>query len=587
MTDRREYMKEYKRQYRRRKRENRLAPAKYFLSLSCRSVFDADRLGGGAVTTWALVGNGVEITGNGINELFEMFKSLDSRSDVFILNLSAWGRFFVAEAEKRGFKASKDAKKGQTFRIVVDSAGAWICVQLNVAGTSAYIKDLSGILKTSIADALKAFAGVELEDKASDVVIAQACEVCYNKFNDVVKRIADGTELKASTVAGYARQLLYSIYGDGCCEFGRLKFREDFPELPREIMDDVRTSKVYRSGLNYMPEKTCDYTGSGWCLDIKSFYPWIYTVQKLPFGQLYKRTPEEYYKKRGEMGVDEFYNNYYCIYKVVELSATLAPGGVPCIQIINSRTQTNYLTKINFMGDVDFMLDSNDLQALRENYDVDEFIFDYVYVAKKKAVPQLSEYAKRLFKIKEDNKNNALGIVAKYLINSITGQFGANAYRRETVIEDGRYKRLELEYKGESGYLPVAMFINSFGRLTLARDIRIAGINDYIYGDTDSIFIKGYNGYLESLLGNKMGCYTAKRFTQSVFLKQKCYGLNLENGWRWVVSGASPEMLKELTKNEFYAGAKLKGGAVPKMYPDGTIAFNEREFTLARQKTLF
>ena len=54
MRDRREYMREYKRRYRAAKNVTK-HDGDAFITLSCLSVEEADKLGRGAVNGWALV----------------------------------------------------------------------------------------------------------------------------------------------------------------------------------------------------------------------------------------------------------------------------------------------------------------------------------------------------------------------------------------------------------------------------------------------------------------------------------------------------------------------------------------------------
>lgn len=581
-------MREYKRNYRAKKKAARLPAADWFLSMSCLSLSEAEKIGHGACSGWAVTSRALTLTGDDIGAFFDFLSKIDKKSNIYLCNLKVWGRFIIAEAKVRAFRASETCDKAQTFRVLVDNYGSWLSIQINVAGQKVFIKDFSGIIKTGIRDAALSFCDYELKEDASNVDIANAMKLVFERFNDEIEAIF-GVKIKASTIASYAKRALYSLYGQGCLSYGEARFKSDFPELPREIMDDIRNAKCYRSGLNYMPESSRGYSGAGYMYDRRSFYPWIYSNFAMPYGQAFKRDYEDVIKKRKAMQDnvlgDCFDDFYYCIYNIFELSATLKPAGVPCIQIIN-KTGTQYLKNIDFADPVCFMLDTYDLKALYENYDVELITIDYVYIFKRKIIEPLRDFGKRLYKIKEEKKGEARSVVAKYLINSITGQFGANSYRRETVIENGQYKRSELKYCGETGYLPVAMCINSIGRWLMARDIRHAGLDNYLYGDTDSIITRE-PAHLAAA-GREMGQYDGRTFTDSVFLMQKCYGLNLTgSGWRWVVSGANPEMLQDLSKNEFYAGAKLKGGCVPHVYPDLTFAFEEREFTLASQMIMF
>ena len=576
--NRNEYMKEYKRRKRAEKKAKELQPADYYLSMSCITYEEAEKRGSGACNGWACVSCCDAFVGEDIDGVFDFLARLDRKSNVYVDNLSVWGRFIVSEAMARGFVASSGTSTPHTYRIVVDAYGKWIALQVNVNGTTAYVKDFHGIIKTSINEAQKAF----LDSDAlllSNLDVAECMQQVHCKFNDAVKDLA-GAKITASTIAGYAKKMLYVIYGDGCERLGYELFKQDYPDLPREIMDDIRESKLYRSGLNYMPKSATAYRGECFVYDRRSFYPFIYSNFALPYGKVYKREYLEILEARKTL--DNFDDEYYIIYDIDELEAEIYPGGVPCIQIINSPTQTQYLEKIKFFGECKFMLDSNDLEALKENYEIKTLSVNYCYVWRKKVNPNLAEFGKRLYGLKQYYQDDARGVVAKYLINSITGQFGANPYKPETVIENGKYTRRELIYKGEIGYLSVAACINSIGRKILARDIRTVGLK-YLYGDTDSIITAQRSELLEKLSGDGMGQYSRKHYENCVFMGRKCYGLKMfGHGWKWTIAGASPEMLEKLDAEKFKPGETLTGGVTPKIYDNLTVAFKEREYTIAK-----
>lgn len=566
---------EYKRRYRAAHKNKHDGDAYFFAS--CLSIHHADCYGGGILTDFALVfDSGVCITGNGITSVFDAFKRVKQRNTIFISNLKVWGRFLTAEAQRRGYKATETIAPA-TYRVVVNNTGDWLAIELNIDGQRVFIKDFSGIIRVPIDKAYFDFCGHYLPDDARPVDVALAMRDVMASFLSAVKVIAGGVPIKANTISGFAQGLCNTIAGLGCPSYGKDVFRATFPEISKEIGDDLRESKVYRGGFNYIAPAALEYTGGGWIFDVNSFYPSIYSGE-LPVGEPTKIDGND-------IDESDYIQGGYAIYKILDLCATLKAKGVPTIQLINDKTETEYLTKINYSGGFNFMLDSFDLLNLYENYDVDFLTYDYAYTFESREVPFLQKYAEKLYRLKNENKGTALGVCAKYLLNSLTGRFGLNAYRREVDLSRGNYSG-EMKYVGEKGYLPAAIKINSYGRLLIS-DLARKCKEVFLYSDTDSIIIKGDEipEFIKSLIGNEMGRLSAKRFTESKFFGQKCYGVKMLDGWKWTVAGATPVMLKKLDETA-YAGQVLKGGVVPKVYPDGTIAFKEREFTLARN-TLF
>lgn len=572
--DRREYMREYKRRYRAAHNVNK-HDGDGFLSLSCLSVEKADILGRGEINGFALVfdGNGAELQGDNITGLLDAFKSVKAQNTVYVCNLKVWGRFFVAEAERLKMTVSDDTRKKNTYRVVVNSVGDWLGVELNIDGNRTFLKSFSEIIRTPLDKAYQDFCGGLLRN-AGVLRTARAMRDIMDAFKKALLKLSGGVSFKANTISGYAQKLCEIIAGHGCPEYGKAAFKAVFPTLSREFGDELRAAKVYRGGWNYISPQALNYTGAGYVLDVRSFYPSIYAAL-MPFGHFIK-------VKGGDvMGKRAGYS--YSIYNVLELGAHLKPDGVPTIQIINDDdTQTKYLTEINYTGGAAFMLDDFDLSSLYTNYDVDFITIDYAYKFRTSQVEFLNTYAIRLFTLKTRCNSDAVGAAAKYLLNSLSGRFGRNSYRREVDVVKNKSYKGEYKYIGELGYLPAAVYINSRGRWYISELARLHK-DVFLYSDTDSIIIKGDEipKDLQMLIGDGLGELGVKRFCSCKFFGQKCYGVEMVDGWQWTVAGASPQMLKELDAGA-YSGQILRGGVAPKIYDDGTIAFKEREFTLAR-----
>lgn len=581
MRDRREYMREYKRRYRAAKNATK-HDGDAFIALSCLSVEEADKLGRGAVNGWALVfEDGDELSGADATSLLDAFKAVKTKNTVYVCNLKVWGRFLVVEADRRGLKVSADTTEKNSYRTVVNNTGDWIGFEINLDGNRTYIKNFSEVIRTPLDRAYTDFCGGQIPPDATLNQIAGDMSKLMAEFKKSLKTLSGGVFLSANTLSGYAQKLAYCIAGRGCIEYGRDVWRATFPPISKDAGDEMRAAKVYRGGWNYMDPTAREYRGAGYVLDVRSFYPSIY-ASAVPCGAVK-------WTIFNDKVQDKIDNNigYYGVFNVLELSAHLKNGAFPTIQIINE-SGTEYLTEINYTGGAAFMLDTNDIKALYDNYNVDFLTLDYGYTTTVKHVDFLDEYATRLFHKKSRPHADAVSTSAKHLINSLSGRFGINAYRNEIdVVKNKNYKAVQSKYVGELGYLPAAIYINSRGRL-LITELAKKAKDVFLYSDTDSIIIKGDEipAELRYFIGDKMGQLSVKRFTESRFFGLKCYGLKFVlDGWKWTVAGASPDMLKEI-KADASAGQVLTGGAVPQVYPDGTIAFKKREFTLARN-TIF
>lgn len=577
MRDRREYMREYKRRYRATHGiEKREGDA--FLSLSCISVEKADKRGGGLIDAWALVWDDItEMTGADLASLFNAFKSVKRKNTVYVCNLKVWARFLVKYAADNGLNVSDDTTIKNTYRLNVNGVGDWVGFEINNGGERTFVKNFSEIIRTPLDKAFNDFCDGDLKPLSEPIQTARAMRLIMRNFKSGLLQLSQGIPFSANTISGYAQKLCEIIAGKGCPEYGKQVFKSVFPSIPREIADELRAAKVYRSGWNYLNPKALEYRGAGYVLDVHSFYPSIY-ARFLPYGQPEKK------EFAADFNPDE--KIFYRVFHIQELCADLKVGGVPTIQIISDPDAgTKYLTHINYTGGFPFFLDSNDIESLYNNYDIKFLTIDYYYQFKVKQIDFLTEYANRLYCLKNRNSGTAQGAAAKYLLNSLSGRFGINPYRNEIdIIKNKSYAATKTNYVGELGYLPAAIFINSMGRRIIS-DLARQNKDIFLYSDTDSIFIKGDEvpPNLAKLVGDSLGDFGVKRFTACKFFGLKCYGYKtLFDGWKWTISGASPQMLKDLDGDVAYNGQVLKGGVVPKVYPDGTIAFKEREFTLAR-----
>lgn len=596
------YKREYMRKYRAQKKTEKgyLTERRFFASMSCVDIATADALGHGVVNAWAALGDVEKACGSTIAELFAFFNRLPGSASVYLDNAKAWGRFILAHALKNGYKCVTHEPAGNQFKVFIDKSLNWNAIALRCARGVIYIRDFMAILKSPLSDLEKSFGTCDFTPILSEwagekgtpcVSLLKTClrgamaqKSAYFRFSDEIKNIT-GVSIFGNTISSIGKNQLFAIYGEGEPMIGKKRFRETFPVLPKTVDDDIRKSGMYQSGLNLLKNSAKQYTGAGVVLDKKSMYPAIYCKCALPYGNAFRYTYADFVERCPDRA------QFYVIYKITELSAELKPDGIPAIRITNNEKidPGKYLSKISLLSNAPaIMLDSNDYEILFENYNVFSINIDYVYVFRKKVHEELRRYGEIFFTEKERNKGTARGVAAKFLCNTITGQFGANPYKTEYTIKDGHFEKAEENYIGGSGYLPVACCINSMGRLILSRTIR-ANYENYLYGDTDSMHLKttDLTAIKGVKIGDGLGDWTAKIFNACKFIGRKIYAEKFGDEWKYTVAGASPEMFEKIKDGKIFEGMELRGGIYPKVYPDMTIAFAERTYTIAKNDILF
>ena len=322
-------------------------------------------------------------------------------------------------------------------------------------------------------------------------------------------------------------------------------------------------------------------------LDVNSLYPSVMMYEKLPFGE-----PIFF---NGKYEEDKLYPLYV---QTISCIFELKQGKIPTIQIKNNMSflPNEYVKSSN--GDiVTLTLTSVDLDLFLKHYEVHELTYHSGW--KFKAINGLfSEYvnywSNKKIQAKKD-KNGALYLISKLMLNSLYGKFGLNPDVRGKypyLNEDGivKYKLYNTEIR-DSIYIPVASFITSYARLkTISTSQTIKDYSKekynkdlYVYSDTDSIHcLFNENEDLSKVLDideYRLGAWKLEsKFKKGKYLRQKCYiELGFDDKMNVTVAGL-PKKLSDLvnfdnfkigfttenieTKNKKLTYKHVKGGVM-------------------------
>lgn len=296
---------------------------------------------------------------------------------------------------------------------------------------------------------------------------------------NIVREIAD-RRLEGTTISGMA--LHDYIGGD------MRRFRQRFPQLAH---DDYERMRPAYFGA-YLQANDGEYAEcSSW--DVNSLYPST-LLRPMPCGE-----PEWYdgpYEQDDDMPLHV---------DIVTFRADLKPGGLPMLTNLlpvwgwEHRTTSTY-------GYVTMPLCDVDMRLVRENYDtsVYEVRGGWKFHANQ---GYFESYVSEWFRVKQ----HASGVrrqMAKLMLNAMVGKMGAAIDRpmlRPEPDDDGGIRYVMDKSRHASlSYLPVAIWVNAYGRETLTHAIH-ANRSRVIYADTDSMICAGMEPPETIIVGDGLG----------------------------------------------------------------------------------
>lgn len=459
------------------------------------------------VWAWALCEIGKPenfIYGNDITELFEWCYNQRDNVKLFFHNLKFDGVFICNFLEEANFKFVPDRKYRDewTYTTLITDMGQWFSIEVwfevqKKKAKKVTICDSLKLLNFSVEEIAKSF---NLPIRKLDLDYETYRPIGHELTPHEVDYIRNDVEIMARALDLFFKEIKpkLTMASTALASYKETNpnFRNDFPQLPIEVDDDIRAS--YKGGFTYLnPIYRNVITRGGYVLDYNSLYPSILYYMPLPY-----QIPEPF---EGKYVPDPLYPLYT---QMINCTFKLKPGKIPTIQIKNTFgfMPNEYLeTSDDGSGlPVTLVLTKPDLELFLEHYDVEDL--EYVSGWKFKCATGLfCDYIDYWMEKKIEAKKQGLHaqlITAKLAMNSIYGKFATNPHgsRKMPVInsEDGIMDFINLpEETRPPVYVALAAFVTAYGRKRIieaaqsVRDwsLKTKGYDAYVYSDTDSLHI--------------------------------------------------------------------------------------------------
>lgn len=157
-----------------------------------------------------------------------------------------------------------------------------------------------------------------------------------------------------------------------------------------------------------------------------------------------------------------------------------------------------------------------------------------------------ADYIKKLWNLRLEDLGGPLGLICKYLMNSLYGKMGQHSEREKLVVVrnvsellklganctavDEEYGVWKAQVDSPCGFehVGIAGMITSFARVCLYRGMMAFGFQNVVYCDTDSVHTIGEMN--RSLVGTDIGQYKKEFEGEGVYAGKKLYALRDENG---------------------------------------------------------
>ena len=384
----------------------------------------------------------------------------------------------------------------------------------------------------------------------------------------------------AWTLAGNAlKDLKNECFANKEGKYADLNFKERFPKLEEEVHNFVMSS--FQGGICYFnPKFQGTFMVKGTEYDVNSMYPSVMLDEFLPYGE------PTYFE--GQFDTKITIKPYYFQRVTIE-KLTIMADGVPCIR---NKQAKNYFT---IAENVELVLNHIDMEMLFDNYTVEgiKYVDGYRFDARKK---MFDKFINKWAKQKQEAEDGSFErMYAKLMLNSAFGKFASKTDKRASYYKktkDGvlvRQKKLgNNKTEGQSVYAPVGAYITSFARQRLIKAIK-ANKENFIYSDTDSIYVKGEAVGLE-LDPKKFGAWKEEfKFDKMCVLGKKYYCVQKTDGTIKVSLAGIPDRAVEeniKTFDDFHIGKKIdfsiveydfEGIAAPKKMPTIILDINNKQ----------
>lgn len=461
--------------------------------------------------------------GGSIDDFFDEIQTSSNKS-IYFHNLKFDGSFILTYLLRHGYKQTQKPRKAGEFSALVDETGTTYNIKyIFTRGNRDYsisFLDSAKLFPDTIKNLAKSFNfEVQKGELDYDKVRYEHHKLTADEekyiINDVVilrkvMEIARERGMNKMTIASNALSYYKNMLGDI-----QLSFQDVFPRINDDTYKFLENA--YKGGCTMLKNSMRNKITRTNVYDINNMYGNILDKAPLPFGE------PVYFE--GQYIKDEKYPLYV---QHISCEFSIKDNCPPCIQIKNKE---DFLANewIEYsLFEVDLYLTNMDLQLLLENYNVYnlKYIDGYKFMSCDK---MFTKYIQHWYKIKVEGTPVERKI-AKLYNNSLYGKFGTKPIKNNVYYkldEDGVLTRDKLvETKCKTVYIPVAIFVTSYGRYQIISNIKKVW-DKFIYCDTDSIHLTEETDKIP-IDQKKLGYFKLEAQGIGRYIKQKTYLINLD-----------------------------------------------------------
>lgn len=441
----------------------------------------------------------------------------------FVYGLDFFGRFLVMRLMSDGFRWTKTGfpYTNNEFQTLFSSLGQCYSVSWKENGTTIRLCDYTKLVRADIRDVKEAYPNIE--DRS---------EVMARSLYEFEQLGISGLTIAQAALHDYKKMI------------GSKTFDFLYPKVGLSVQFDQDVRRAYHGGY-------CDVNAGYANKDLENVY--IYDVKSL-YPSIMKRYPLPYGLP---LWFEEEPPDDSCLWIAnVLVSATLKPNGVPFLRIKKNPAFNPFNYVRDTMGVVSLWISSVDFLALLENYDVEVYGWEGGYCFLETA-HKFDSYIDKWYELKETSQGMKR-ISCKLMLNSLVGKFGSNVILRNleprNIAGWLEFEPSDTEFR-DGVYLPVAVFVNAFGRLEITRAIRSAGVMNWIYSDTDSLHLLAPAEDGEFVIGDQLGQLSLKEVADNArYLSRKRYAYTVDDDETIVCAGMPSNIMKAMRFDDFREG---------------------------------
>ena len=512
-----------------------------------------------------------DMNGNIVNygetiEQFIMYIRTLYGKTIYFHNLKFDGTFILDYLLKLGYTYyetfPKDCNKG--ISTLIGEMGEYYSIDIRIAkNKTIHINDSLKLLPFKVEKIAKDFGLPMLKGKIDYDVYEVNEETKQYVFNDVKIVALALRELKNE---GMSRMTTASsAYSFFSKMYERYFLTNMYPSLDIEFLKEWR--QAYRGGRSMVnPKYQRQVLENVKRYDINSMYPHVMRNLPLPYGEPIKITEPGSFKF-------ELYH--------IRTMFCLKEGHLPSLlkkQALYNADDTYYTSSD---GEEELWISNIDYMLLIRNYDI--VFIDWLDMYGFYTTTSMFKSYVDFWYNRKLKDNGAKKITDKLMLNSLYGKFGTNPikYKKIPYINDNyaiSYEKSE-ESEGTHYYLPVAIAITSWAHKLLDDAIYIAGVDNFVYCDTDSVHILNElpNDMIHS---TDLGKFKLEAIeTKAKYVRQKCY-VTYENNKAHITCAGMPELSKnrlidntdiDTLLSMFDNGLIVRNKLIPKRVCGGTI----------------